>query len=151
MKQLCLSLSVSETSARGHAHIPPEVMKEPQGRGWGNVWARMVWMLLGATATLRPRMEELVVHLGGGRQAGEQSPQPLHKEQGEPLPPWGRPRLKGSWGYSFYSIRNFKWALLPLLPISMFLLNPFILSIMSTKMTGKISNKSGQTDLPQSL
>lgn len=44
---------------------------------------------------------------------------------------------------SFYSIRNFKWALLPLLPISMFLLNPFILSIMSTKMTGKISNKSG--------
>ena len=39
--------------------------------------------------------------------------------------------------YSFYSIRNFKWALLPLLPISMFLLNPFILSIMSTKMMGR--------------
>ena len=53
--------------------------------------------------------------------------------------------------YSFYSIRNLKWALLPLLPVSMFLLNPFILSIMSTKMTGKISNKSGHTDLPQSL
>ena len=52
---------------------------------------------------------------------------------------------------SFYSIRKFKWAILPLLPISMFLLNPFILSIMSTKMTGKVSNKRGQTDLPQSL
>ena len=98
MRQLCLSLSVSETSAGGHAHIPPEVMKEPQGRGWGNVWARMVWMLLGATVTPGPRMEELVVHLVGEGRLENSHPNLCTKNKGSHCLCGDIPSSKGAGG-----------------------------------------------------